>query len=95
MKPKAGAEIQRREGDGEDREVPFEELCDEDKIAAFLRRLMGEWSQEMDEMPEAERRTAKGKAAVATCKQCARYLDPLFKQCKKKNEEFHSNWQWI
>ena len=83
-KPKAGAEAQRREGDGEDREVPFEELCDEDKIAAFLRRLMGEWSQEMDEMPEAERRTAKGKAAVATCKQCARYLDPLFKQCKKK-----------
>ena len=83
-KPKAGAEAQRREGDGEDREVPFEELCDEDKIAAFFRRLMGEWSQEMDEMPEAERRTAKGKAAVATCKQCARYLDPLFKQCKKK-----------
>ncbi|KAK8444382.1 hypothetical protein SEVIR_9G126100v4 [Setaria viridis] len=83
-KPKAGAEAQRREGDGEEREVPFEELCDEDKIAAFFRRLMGEWSQEMDEMPEAERRTAKGKAAVATCKQCARYLDPLFKQCKKK-----------
>ncbi|KAG2546629.1 pre-mRNA-splicing factor 18-like [Panicum virgatum] len=83
-KPKAGAEAQRREGDGEDREVPFEELCDEDKIAAFFRRLMGEWSQEMDEMPEAEQRTAKGKAAVATCKQCARYLDPLFKQCKKK-----------
>jgi len=27
---------------------------------------MGELSQEMDEMPEVERRTAKGKAAVAT-----------------------------
>ncbi|CAN6298140.1 unnamed protein product [Urochloa humidicola] len=83
-KPRASAEAQRREGGGEEREVPFEDLCDEDKIAAFFRRLMGEWSQEMDEMPEAERRTAKGKAAVATCKQCARYLDPLFKQCKKK-----------
>ncbi|CAL4918563.1 unnamed protein product [Urochloa decumbens] len=84
-KPRAGAEAhQRREGGGEEREVPFEELCDEDKIAAFFRRLMGEWSQEMDEMPEAERRTAKGKAAMATCKQCARYLDPLFKQCKRK-----------
>ncbi|KAJ1294009.1 hypothetical protein BS78_01G113500 [Paspalum vaginatum] len=83
-KPKPGAEAQSREGDGVTREVPFEELCDEDKIAAFFRRLMGEWSQEVDEMPEAERRTAKGKAAVATCKQCARYLDPLFKQCKKK-----------
>ncbi|KAK3146372.1 hypothetical protein QOZ80_3BG0265280 [Eleusine coracana subsp. coracana] len=83
-KPKPGAEAQRKEGDGEQRDVPFEELCDEDKIAAFFRRLMGEWSQEFDQMPEVERRTAKGKAAVATCKQCARYLEPLFKQCKKK-----------
>ncbi|GJM96312.1 hypothetical protein PR202_ga13134 [Eleusine coracana subsp. coracana] len=84
VKPKPGSEAQRKEGDGEQRDVPFEELCDEDKIAAFFRRLMGEWSQELDQMPEAERRTAKGKAAVATCKQCARYLEPLFKQCKKK-----------
>ncbi|EER91034.1 hypothetical protein BDA96_01G130500 [Sorghum bicolor] len=85
-KPKAaGVEAQRGEGDdGVPGDVPFEELCDEDKITAFFRRLMGEWTQEVDGMPEAERRTAKGKAAVATCKQCARYLDPLFKQCKKK-----------
>ena len=45
---------------------------------------MDEWTQEVNGMPKPERRTAKGKAAVATCKQCARYLDPLFKQCKKK-----------
>jgi len=38
----------------------------------------------VDGMPETERRTAKGKAAVATCKQCARYLDPLFKQYKEE-----------
>lgn len=88
-KPKAGAEAQQKEGDGEQREVAFEELCDEDKIAAFFRRLMEEWSQEVDQMPEAERRTAKGKAAVATCKQCARYLEPLFKQCKKKVWAIH------
>uniref|UniRef100_A0A0D3FMV8 Prp18 domain-containing protein n=1 Tax=Oryza barthii TaxID=65489 RepID=A0A0D3FMV8_9ORYZ len=82
-KPKAGAAT--AESGGETREeVPFEELCDEDKIMTFFKRLMSEWSQEMDEMPEAERQTAKGKAAVATCKQCARYLEPLFKLCKKK-----------
>uniref|UniRef100_A0A0E0GSD9 Pre-mRNA processing factor 4 (PRP4)-like domain-containing protein n=2 Tax=Oryza TaxID=4527 RepID=A0A0E0GSD9_ORYNI len=82
-KPKAGAAT--AESGGETREeVSFEELCDEDKIMTFFKRLMSEWSQEMDEMPEAERRTAKGKAAVATCKQCARYLEPLFKLCKKK-----------
>ncbi|CAN6287135.1 unnamed protein product [Urochloa humidicola] len=96
-KPRAGAEVQRKEGGGEEREVPFEELCDEDKIAAFFRRLMGEWSQEMDEMSEAERRTAKGKAAVATCKQCARYLDPLFKRARRRLSLLMSDnhcWRW-
>lgn len=79
-KPKAVA-AERSE---EKEEVPFDELCDEDKIAAFFKRLLGEWSRELDEMPDAERRTAKGKAAAATCKQCARYLEPLFRLCNRK-----------
>lgn len=62
----------------------FEELCDEDKILVFFKRLLNEWKQELDEMPEAEKRTAKGKSMVATFKQCARYLNPLFKFCRKK-----------
>ncbi|PKA49863.1 hypothetical protein AXF42_Ash004405 [Apostasia shenzhenica] len=62
----------------------FEELCDEDKILVFFKRLLNEWNQELDEMPEAEKRTAKGKSMVATFKQCARYLNPLFKFCRKK-----------
>ncbi|XP_020580220.1 pre-mRNA-splicing factor 18 [Phalaenopsis equestris] len=62
----------------------FEELCDEDKILVFFKRLLNEWNQELDEMPEAEKRTAKGKSMVATFNQCARYLNPLFKFCRKK-----------
>ncbi|CAH9132743.1 unnamed protein product [Cuscuta epithymum] len=62
----------------------FEELCDEDKILVFFKRLLNEWSQELAEMSEAEKRTAKGKSMVATFKQCARYLNPLFKFCRKK-----------
>ncbi|RDX80629.1 Pre-mRNA-splicing factor 18, partial [Mucuna pruriens] len=62
----------------------FEELCDEDKILVFFKRLLNEWKQELREMPEAEKRTAKGKSMVATFKQCARYLNPLFKFCRKK-----------
>lgn len=62
----------------------FEELCDEDKILVFFKRLLNEWKQELNEMPEAEKRTAKGKSMVATFKQCARYLNPLFKFCRKK-----------
>lgn len=62
----------------------FDELCDEDKILVFFKRLLNEWNQELDEMTEAEKRTAKGKSMVATFKQCARYLNPLFKLCRKK-----------
>ncbi|PWA63626.1 splicing factor Prp18 family protein [Artemisia annua] len=35
-------------------------------------------------MSEVEKRTARGKSTFATFKQCARYLDPLFKFCRKK-----------
>ncbi|XP_009367635.2 pre-mRNA-splicing factor 18-like [Pyrus x bretschneideri] len=62
----------------------FEELCDENKILVFFKKLLNEWNQELREMPDAERRTAKGKSMVATFKQCARYLHPLFKFCRKK-----------
>ncbi|KAL0006024.1 hypothetical protein SO802_013585 [Lithocarpus litseifolius] len=62
----------------------FDELCEEDKILVFFNRLLTERRQELDEMGEAEKRTAKGKSMVATFKQCARYLNPLFKFCRKK-----------
>ena len=66
----------------------FDELCDEDKILVFFKRLLNEWNQELHEMGEAEKRTAKGKSMVATFKQCARYLYPLFKFCRKKVKLF-------
>ncbi|GJP36170.1 hypothetical protein CLOM_g20695 [Closterium sp. NIES-68] len=62
----------------------FEDLCEEDKILVFFKKLLREWQQELDAKPEAERRTVKGKSAVATFKQCARYIDPLFIMCRRK-----------
>ncbi|KAK3127455.1 hypothetical protein QOZ80_7AG0573570 [Eleusine coracana subsp. coracana] len=62
----------------------FEELCNEDKILVFFKKLLNEWKQELDDMTELEKRTAKGKQMVATFKQCARYLSPLFEFCRKK-----------
>lgn len=74
----------------------FDELCEEDKILVFFKRLLTEWRQELDEMGEAEKRTAKGKSMVATFKQCARYLNPLFKFCRKKVSAFELYVQaWI
>ncbi|XP_018493128.2 uncharacterized protein LOC108863257 [Raphanus sativus] len=62
----------------------FEVLCDEDKILVFYKKLLIEWKQELDAVENTERRTAKGKKNVATFKQCARYLTPLFNLCRKK-----------
>ncbi|KAG2260440.1 hypothetical protein Bca52824_079734 [Brassica carinata] len=62
----------------------FEDLCDEDKILVFYKKLLIEWKQELDAVENTERRTAKGKKNVATFKQCARYLTPLFNLCRKK-----------
>ncbi|KAK3407288.1 hypothetical protein EUGRSUZ_K03365 [Eucalyptus grandis] len=64
----------------------FDELCDEDKILVFFKRLLNEWKQELDEMPDAEKRTAKGKSMVATFKQCARL--------PSSNGSLHKNGHW-
>uniref|UniRef100_N1R211 Pre-mRNA-splicing factor 18 n=1 Tax=Aegilops tauschii TaxID=37682 RepID=N1R211_AEGTA len=81
----------RRSGDDADADkdskrmkTKFEELCDEDKILVFFKRLLNEWNQELDDMTELEKRSAKGKSMFATFKQCARYLSPLFEFCRKK-----------
>ena len=58
--------------------------ADEGKILVFFKMLLNEWKQELHEMPEAEKRTTKGKSMVTTFKQCARYLNPLFKFYRKK-----------
>eukprot|EP00271_Cylindrocystis_brebissonii_P014215 TRINITY_DN35499_c0_g1_i1.p1 TRINITY_DN35499_c0_g1~~TRINITY_DN35499_c0_g1_i1.p1 ORF type:complete len:418 (+),score=96.53 TRINITY_DN35499_c0_g1_i1:364-1617(+) len=64
--------------------APFEELCDEDKILVFCKRILKEWEKELDERPEAEKRTQQGRSIFATYRQCARYLDPLFRMCRRK-----------
>lgn len=62
----------------------FHDLCDEDKILVFFKKLLNEWNQELEDMSDQEKRTANGKNLVAKFKQCARYLVPLFKFCRKK-----------
>uniref|UniRef100_K4CFA6 Prp18 domain-containing protein n=1 Tax=Solanum lycopersicum TaxID=4081 RepID=K4CFA6_SOLLC len=58
----------------------FEDLCDEDKILVFYKKLLNEWNQELDKMsPEAKNQTV-----VATFMQCARDLNPLFDLCRKR-----------
>ncbi|CAN4109968.1 unnamed protein product [Withania somnifera] len=51
----------------------FEDLCDEDKIFMFYKKLLNEWNHEIDEMSPKE-----SISMVATFRQCARDLNPLF-----------------
>nr|GEX88446.1 pre-mRNA-splicing factor 18 [Tanacetum cinerariifolium] len=63
----------------------FGALCNQGKILVFLKKLLVEWNQEFDKTSEVEKRTAIWKATFATFKQCERYLNPLFKFCRKKH----------
>ncbi|XP_020082667.1 pre-mRNA-splicing factor 18-like isoform X1 [Ananas comosus] len=80
----AAAAADADKDDAKKMQVGWKELYGEDKILVFFKRLLDEWNREVEEMPEAEKRTAKGKSVVATYKQCARYMNPLFKMCRKK-----------
>ncbi|CAN8278631.1 unnamed protein product [Cochlearia groenlandica] len=56
----------------------FDDLCDEDKIIVFFKKLIIERKEEID----AERLSTK--RSVATFQQCARDLTPLFNLCRNK-----------
>uniref|UniRef100_A0A804ME02 Pre-mRNA-splicing factor 18 n=2 Tax=Zea mays TaxID=4577 RepID=A0A804ME02_MAIZE len=79
-----GAAMMLTDKDSKRMTTKFEELCNEDKILVFFKKLLNEWNQELDEMTELEKRTVKEKSMVATFKQCARYLSRLFEFCRKK-----------
>ncbi|XP_009798411.1 uncharacterized protein LOC142164932 [Nicotiana tabacum] len=61
----------------------FEELCDEDKILVFFKRLMNEWNEEIDDNITSPNQADQNQR-VATCMECARDLNPLFELCRKK-----------
>ncbi|XP_009621661.1 uncharacterized protein [Nicotiana tomentosiformis] len=61
----------------------FEELCDEDKILVFFKKLLNEWNEEIDENTRSPNQADQNRR-VATFMECARDLNPLFKLCRKK-----------
>ncbi|KAJ1983618.1 hypothetical protein H4R34_001166 [Dimargaris verticillata] len=56
-------------------------------IYVYLKRLMYEWEEELNNRPDRVKTSAHGKLAAATQKQCVDYLRPLFKQLKRKQVE--------
>lgn len=83
----SGAENMSEGDGGKDAKImkaAWEELSDEERILVYFKRLLREWGQEVDVMPEKELRTSKGRSLIATQNQCQRYLDPMFRLCRKK-----------
>jgi pre-mRNA-splicing factor 18 len=63
---------------------PLAAKCKEDFILFLFKKLLNEWEQELNDRPDAEKRTAQGKVATATYKQCRKHIKPLFKLLKER-----------
>ncbi|KAG7401403.1 Pre-mRNA-splicing factor 18 [Phytophthora boehmeriae] len=68
-----------------DTEEDTEEEQDADKIVyRFFKGMLQRWEKELADRPDHVKRTAQGKIAVRTMKQCKDYIRPLFKLCKQR-----------
>jgi len=56
-------------------------------IYTFLKRLIREWEQEMNNRLDHVKRSVQGKLAAATQKQTDEYMQPFFRSLKKKSIE--------
>ncbi|XP_060186964.1 uncharacterized protein LOC132616526 isoform X2 [Lycium barbarum] len=85
LKRKATEDKERDEGDLKRMKMNFEDLCDEDKILVFYKKLLNEWNQELDHEAD-NRKEDQGESIsmVATYMQRARDLNPLFDLCRKR-----------
>ncbi|KAL4102710.1 hypothetical protein PRIC1_006453 [Phytophthora ramorum] len=68
----------------EDADAQAEEQ-DADKIVyKFFKGMLQRWEKDLASRPDHVKRTAQGKIAVKTMKQCKDYIRPLFKLCKQR-----------
>mmetsp|Transcript_8026 Transcript_8026/g.24131 ORF Transcript_8026/g.24131 Transcript_8026/m.24131 type:complete len:231 (-) Transcript_8026:205-897(-) len=69
------------------RELEAAAKTKEDAIKTWMKRVLQEWSMDVDELPEQVVRSVKGKQEVNTFKQTKIYLKPLFKHLRNKTLE--------
>jgi pre-mRNA-splicing factor 18 len=62
-----------------------EDESDEDKVVyRFFKSMLQRWEKDLANRPDHIKRTAQGKIATKTMKQCKDYIRPLFKLCKRR-----------
>mmetsp|Transcript_13110 Transcript_13110/g.41477 ORF Transcript_13110/g.41477 Transcript_13110/m.41477 type:complete len:265 (+) Transcript_13110:2-796(+) len=62
-------------------------MCTEEKIYTFFRRLAKEWEAEMEARPEVVKRSMSGENATRALKQTIIYLKPMWKSLKARDME--------
>ncbi|GMF18930.1 unnamed protein product [Phytophthora lilii] len=78
MEAGGGKKKSRKEDDEDDEQ-------DADKIVyRFFKGMLQRWEKDLAGRPDHVKRTAQGKIAVKTMKQCKDYIRPLFKLCKQR-----------
>ncbi|KAL3665432.1 hypothetical protein V7S43_009467 [Phytophthora oleae] len=80
-------EFEASAGDGSrlNKKEEEDEEKDADKMVyRFFKGMLQRWEKDLASRPEHVKRTAQGKIAVKTMKQCKDYIRPLFKLCKHR-----------
>ncbi|GMF48523.1 unnamed protein product [Phytophthora fragariaefolia] len=73
------------EADEFERDAAEDDEQDADKLVyRFFKGMLQRWEKDLAARPEHVKRTAQGKIAVKTMKQCKDYIRPLFKLCKQR-----------
>ncbi|OQR90710.1 pre-mRNA-splicing factor 18, partial [Thraustotheca clavata] len=58
---------------------------DERTVYRFFKEMLGRWEEALANRPENVKRSAQGKIASRTMKQCKDYIRPLFRLCKSNS----------
>jgi pre-mRNA-splicing factor 18 len=69
--------------DQKDEEDP-EDLSECMTVYRFFKKMLHMWEKDLSNRPDHIKRTAQGKMATKTMKQCKDYIRPLFKLCKQE-----------
>ncbi|GLD92053.1 hypothetical protein PINS_up000586 [Pythium insidiosum] len=74
----------REDGTDDPHAVDEKELEDDVLVYRFFKSMLLRWEQDLADRPDHVKRTAQGKLATKTMKQCKDYIRPLFKLCKRR-----------
>ncbi|KAG3097628.1 hypothetical protein PI124_g15292 [Phytophthora idaei] len=74
-----GRKSKKKHGDEEDDEKDADKM-----VYKFFKGMLQRWEKDLANRPDHVKRTAQGKIAVKTMKQCKDYIRPLFKLCKHR-----------